>query len=238
MLYYLRLSNKPGANYQELKARYLQELIQILRLQAQIKNVPKEFPSPAIFVCNHISYLDIPLLMHLVPQASLVSKVEVASWPIIGRAAERVNTVFVKRGCKESRQQVRETIAQALVLDKKSIGVFPSGTTKIVKSESWRRGVFEIAAEHNIPVIPLRINYTPLRQAAYIDQDNFILHLWAVMRSQLLQVEVEFAEVRYINDPIADTQSIQQWCEEAMAAAPVAVLEPLAVTAALSIDPS
>jgi 1-acyl-sn-glycerol-3-phosphate acyltransferase len=177
MLKYLRLSNMEGANYPRLKNRYMRELISHLRLQIETKNAPASFPSPAIFVCNHISYLDIPLLMQQVPQASLVSKSEVANWPIIGQAAKRVDTVFVKRGCKKSRQEVRETIAQAIVKDGKSIGVFPSGTTKIIKSESWRRGVFEIAQEHGIPVVPLRINYTPLRKAAYIDNDNFVFHL-------------------------------------------------------------
>ena len=218
MMYYLRLSNLPGANYPRLKNRYLRELIQHLRLEVETKNPLKELPSPAIFVCNHISYLDIPLLMYQVPQASLVSKVEVASWPVIGTAASRVGTVFVKRGCKKSRQEVRQSIAQAIIKDGKSIGVFPSGTTKITKAESWRRGVFEIAAENHIPVVPLRLNYTPLRKAAYIDQDNFVLHLLALMKGESLKAEIEFGEVQFITDPVKDTLRIQNWCEANMQA--------------------
>ena len=217
LMRYLKISDIEGADYEQLKTRYMRELTTHLGLKIQVKNaVVAAEKTPAIFVSNHISYLDIPVIMCKVPQASFVSKAEVAAWPLIGRAAQRIGTVFVSRGCKKSRQAVRESIAQAIVKERKSIAVFPSGTTKIVKSESWRRGVFEIAQEYKIPIIPIRIMYTPLRKAAYIDKDNLVLHLFALMKGAPLKVEVEFGSPRYISDAPQDATFIQQWCEEGM----------------------
>lgn len=218
LIHYLRLSYIEGADCHQLKTRYMRELTRHLGLKVHTKNKPAgQGKTPAIYVSNHISYLDIPVIMCEVPQASFVSKAEVADWPLIGRAAQRIGTVFVKRGCKKSRQAVRESIAEAIVKEGKSVAVFPSGTTKIIKSESWRRGVFEIAREHEIPVIPVRLMYTPLRKAAYIDRDNLVLHLFAMMAGTPMTVEVEFGEPRRIYDALKDANSIQQWCEEKMA---------------------
>ena len=53
-------------------------------------------PSPVLFVANHASYLDIPVLSALIP-AAFVAKAEVAGWPLIGFLAKMQNTVFVER---------------------------------------------------------------------------------------------------------------------------------------------
>jgi 1-acyl-sn-glycerol-3-phosphate acyltransferase len=48
-------------------------------------------------VGNHLSYLDIPLLMQSSPNISFVAKEEVGRWPVIGAGAHALNTIFVKR---------------------------------------------------------------------------------------------------------------------------------------------
>lgn len=217
LMRYLKISDIEGADYHRLKIRYMRELTAHLGLQIRTKNASvSQNKTPTIFVSNHISYLDIPVIMCQVPQASFISKAEVADWPLIGPAAQKIGTVFVKRGCKKSRQAVRDSIAQAVLKEGKSIAVFPSGTTKIVKSESWRRGVFEIAQEHQIPIVPIRLMYTPLRKAAYIDRDNLVLHLFAMMKGEPMSVELEFGSPRCISDASRDAIIIQQWCEESM----------------------
>ncbi len=97
MWYYLQLSDFEGASFQKLKRRFAQELFHHLRLKIIKGPYNLELQGPAIFVCNHISYLDIPLVMRIIPEASFVSKSEVAAWPIIGLAAKRIETIFVKR---------------------------------------------------------------------------------------------------------------------------------------------
>lgn len=218
MGHYLRLSDHPAANYRDLKKRFSQELRRHLQIQVSQSGFSPQ-QGPVIYVCNHMSYLDIPLIMEALPEACFVSKAEVASWPLIGKAARRIGTVFVKREKKSSREGVRLTLAQALVQEKRQIIVFPSSTTSIFKTPRWRKGVFELAAEHQVPVVPLRLSYSPLREIAYIDDDNLMLHLFALVARENLQAHLEFAEPVMIIEPLLDCAQIKDWCEEKMATA-------------------
>ncbi len=107
-------------------------------------------------------------------------------------------------------------MAEALVQNKKKIVVFPSSTTSIYKADKWRKGVFEIAHEHNIPVIPVRLNYTPLRELAYIDNDNFMVHLFRLFSHPELRAHIEFSQPRYIENAVTDCEKIKDWCEAFM----------------------
>lgn len=216
MWYYLQLSDIEGAEFRKLKRRFAQELFNHLRVKIVKGPQTLEIQGPAIYVCNHISYIDIPLMMRMIPEGSFVSKAEVAAWPLVGIAAKRIETIFVKREKKASRENVRRTLAEALMQQKKKIIIFPSSTTSIYKAEKWRKGVFEIAEEHNIPVIPVRLNYAPLRKMAYIDDDNFMVHLFNLFAHDNLQATIEFGEPRYIKNALADCAEIKEWCEAFM----------------------
>jgi lyso-ornithine lipid O-acyltransferase len=199
-----------------LKKRFTDEILRHFKIKINSINDQPKIKGPAVFVCNHISYLDIPLLMNQIPAAGFVSKSEVARWPIIGQAAKKLNTVFVKRDSQDSRSNVRQTLIQAFAEEKRQIIVFPSATTKIKKSKMWRKGIFEIAALAQVPVIAVRINYKPLREVAYIDNDNFVKHLFNLVNLKEIDVSVEFAEPRLIKDPLSECSEIKAWCEELM----------------------
>ena len=51
---------------------------------------------PTLFVANHVSYLDIPVIAQCV-DATFVAKAEVAGWPLFGHAAKLTRTIFIQR---------------------------------------------------------------------------------------------------------------------------------------------
>jgi len=55
-----------------------------------------ETQGPVLYVANHASYLDIPVLGSLL-EASFVAKAEVARWPVVGYLCRLQRTVFVDR---------------------------------------------------------------------------------------------------------------------------------------------
>jgi len=81
---------------------------------------------PVVFVCNHSSWLDIPVLGGCLP-AVFVSKEEIRGWPLINIVAALGRTVYVRRtrgstGRERDRLRARLAAGDSLIL-------FPEGTT-------------------------------------------------------------------------------------------------------------
>jgi len=168
---------------------------------------------PMLFIGNHISYLDIPLVMVSAP-VSFVAKVELSQWPIIGYACRAVGTVFVKRESIESRKIAAQKIGEACLKNQQSICLFPSGTTTLTEEKPWRRGAFEIAKLHGLKIQPFRIKYKPQKVAAFIGDDAFVSHIWQLLRTKELDAEIEFHEPVEILDPQKECERWQSWCKE------------------------
>ncbi len=67
--------------------------------------------APVLYVANHCSYFDIPVLGSLL-DAAFVAKMEVGTWPGIGFLARLAGTVFVERRARHSRTQRDEMKAR------------------------------------------------------------------------------------------------------------------------------
>ncbi len=206
---YLQLAERPGGDLHVLKSDWAKEILQHLHIDFKILGLASEIPS-LLLVGNHISYLDIPLLIHSNPRISFVAKKEIQTWPVFGSAAQKIQTVFVERESGTSRRRTREAIHQGLDQGKQ-IAIFPSGTTSLSESKLWKKGVFEIAAERDSWIQPFRISYSPLRTAAYIDQDIFPLHLYQLSQKSNIQARLEFHEPIKVTRPLDDCLRWQYW---------------------------
>ena len=80
---------------------------------------------PVVFVSNHSSWLDIPVLGSRL-DACFVAKEEVGSWPVIRTVARLGRTVYVRRN-RSSLGRERDDMAQRLKAD--NLVLFPEGTT-------------------------------------------------------------------------------------------------------------
>lgn len=209
---YLQKSKIPDASVEELKLQWAQEFLSRLRVELEICGEISEQQS-LLFLGNHISYLDIPLLMSTVRGLSFVAKEEISAWPVIGAAAKKVETVFVKRESGSSRKMARQSIQEALEKGQR-VALFPSGTTCLYENKSWRKGAFEIAHEQDLFFQPFRISYSPLRAVAYIDDDFLPVHLYNLLGHERIHAKIEFHEPVKIKDPIADCEYWQNWTRE------------------------
>lgn len=168
---------------------------------------------PLLLLGNHVSYIDILLLMATVPKISFVAKAEIEKWPIIGEACRMVGIIFVKREKKSSRSQTKQTIERELG-QKKRIVIFPSGTTAIIEKQSWRNGPFEIAKNLNISVQTFRLSYSPIRRAAYIDDDFLPTHLLSIFRNPGIKAKIEFHNETIVQNVESDRNHWQTWSQE------------------------
>lgn len=136
-----------------------------------------EWPNEdVLYIPNHRSYID---LLALTPfcYVTFVAKASVKRWPIVGQGASLVGTVWVDRKSKTSRVKTRKEMKRRLE-EGYSVVVFPEGTTtKGPGIAELRPGMFYVAANGDIPVVPMAIEYKH-QSDAWIGEDTFIPHFF------------------------------------------------------------
>lgn len=182
--------------------------LEILNLRLTQTGTPSQ--TPTLFVGNHVSYLDIPVLMSQVP-LMFVAKKEVGSWPVFGTAVRKLGMVLVDRDRSDSRLKAAEAVGECIVKRKQSVAIFPSGTTSLEEAKPWRWGAFVIAKRYGIPIQPFRLRYHPARPAAYLMEDVFVPHLWKLLGLKELEVFVEFHPPIRVSDPEKDCAQWWEW---------------------------
>ena len=120
-------------------------------------SVRGRFPAgPAVIVANHVSYLDAIAIAAAVPCAP-IAKSEVASWPIIGTAANQLGVIFVKRDSAASRVRALMKARDALAAGVPVMN-FPEGTTTDGSELlAFHRGIFGLARALRVPVVPVAV---------------------------------------------------------------------------------
>lgn len=210
-LRYLYSENTRTHLSEQVRKAWAQNLFSKLKMKIHQVGSPCE-DEPLLFVSNHRSYIDIPLLIATIRNGSFVSKKEVASWPIIGTAAKRMNTIFLDRSDRNSSQQARQEMAQAMLTHRSRIILFPSGTTSESMEVHWKKGAFELSLQHQIPIQPVRIHYTPNRLVSYIDNDTLIWHLERLGRTSHLEAHIEFHPPLLVKNVALDLEYCRRWC--------------------------
>lgn len=165
---------------------------------------------PTLYVANHASYLDIPVLGSVVP-GFFVAKHEVARWPGIGLLARVARTVFIERRARRSAEQ-RDELQRRL--DKgDSIILFPEGTSNDGNRVlPFKSALFSVAERNGgaLPVQPITVAYTRLDgmpmgrmfRAFYAWYGDMELapHAWLALGLGRVVVEVEFHEPMSLAD--------------------------------------
>lgn len=165
-----------------------------------------ETDGPSLYVCNHISYADIPILGGLLP-ASFVAKSEVADWPFFGTLARLQRSVFIdrhgRRAVEHRDEMVRRLEAGANLI------LFAEGTSSngnvVLPFKSALFSVAQIRpGDRPLPVRPVSIAYTrldgmPIGRAmrplfAWYGDASLLAHCWSAVGLGRITVDVVFHE--------------------------------------------
>ena len=116
-------------------------------------------PGPAFLITNHVSYMDIPVLMSLTG-CRFVSKHEIAHWPLVGILAKAAGTLFVKRGHGPEAASVTLNGMARAFEDGDLVVFFPEGTTSAGDGIlPFRSGLLSLPARDRHPVYPAVLVY-------------------------------------------------------------------------------
>lgn len=97
----------------------------ILSIQCEVRGTPNK-KNQTLYMCNHVSYLDIPLLGSII-NGSFLAKKEVSEWPLFGFLAKIQQTAFIERKTREIGRE--KSKLEKFISDGKSLIVFPEGTS-------------------------------------------------------------------------------------------------------------
>ncbi len=120
------------------------------------ENIPKDIP--VVFMSNHQSNFDIPLLMVYVDKfKGFVAKTELKKVPILREWMKEINCVFMDRN--DLRQSVKTIIdGIKLIKDGNSMVIFPEGTrSKGGPMGEFKGGSFKLATKPKVPIVPITI---------------------------------------------------------------------------------
>jgi 1-acyl-sn-glycerol-3-phosphate acyltransferase len=129
-----------------------------LRLRVRVNGAERmQIGSPCIYVANHQSYLDYPVLARVLPlRTVIVGKSEMQRIPIVGWLFRRTGNWFIPRGDAMAAQVVLEQLAGE-IRQGTSVWMFPEGTRRSTSEPMlrFRSGAFRLAAMAGVPVVPV-----------------------------------------------------------------------------------
>ncbi|MDX1712099.1 MAG: lysophospholipid acyltransferase family protein [Rhodovibrionaceae bacterium] len=207
---------------------YHRQCLKIFGIRVQRRG-RKSREHPTLYVCNHASYLDIPVLASLIYGGSFVAKAEVAQWPLFGWLAKLQRTVFVERRSNHAARQ-RDQIAERLDADDDLI-LFPEGTSgdgnRVLPFKS---ALFSVAERrpHGAPLVvqPVSIAYTrldgmPMGRSlrpffAWYGDMELGPHVFEALGMGKLTVVVEFHKPATIDD-FQSRKAMAEHCQRVVA---------------------
>ena len=123
-------------------------------------NVPAS--RSCIYMCNHVSNLDPPVLMPELPgRFSILLKKSLMNIPILGTAMRMAQFVPVERGSRRDSAQAAVRAAAEALNAGLSIVVFPEGTRSLDgRLSTFKKGPFFLAQQTGAPIVPIAISGT------------------------------------------------------------------------------
>ncbi len=116
-----------------------------------------------VFVCNHQSNMDIPVVFDLLPKNRIrfVAKKSLFNVPIYGKALAHSGHICVDR---ENRRAAMKSLNEAVEISKKGFSpfIFPEGTrnTNLEELMEFKVGGMIIALKSGLPVVPIVMTNT------------------------------------------------------------------------------
>lgn len=124
-----------------------------------LENIPKD--KTVLFVSNHQSNFDIPLLMSCIDvPKGFIAKKELEKWPFISSWMKYIHCIFMDR---DNLRKSAESIVEGINLLKSgySMVIFPEGTRSKGKPVAeFKGGSFKLATKSKCPIVPITINGT------------------------------------------------------------------------------
>lgn len=197
---------------------WAQKMIRVLAIDFEVNGAPPQH-GPLLLVANHVSWLDIVVLLASCP-CRFVSKAEIGQWPVVGTLTHAAGTLFITRESKRDALRVVHQMADKLQPGSDAVlAIFPEGTTSNGRQVlPFHANLFQAAISANAPVQPLALRFkdAATRQisfaACYIDDDTFVGSVWRTLVAPRQRVVLRFGVPQH-----AEGRNRQAWAADVQA---------------------
>lgn len=160
--------------------------------------------SPSLVVSNHISWIDIYVILAQGPVV-FIAKSEIRRWPVIGWLVRLSGTIFIERG---SRHALRGVLHQASARFKsgQSVLFFPEGTTSDgLGLLPFHSNLFSLAQQDpHLPICAVTLRYSrdgrPTTVPAYIGDMTLLQSMMAILSTPGLEARCHVHPCFYARD--------------------------------------
>ncbi|MGB8329885.1 MAG: lysophospholipid acyltransferase family protein [Polyangiales bacterium] len=205
--YEARLALAPASEHGKLGRRYLARLTGgLLRLFGAelLVHGQRAHHGGALVVSNHQSALDVAVMLALF-EGVLLSRHDVADWPVLGRLAKHGDTIFVDRDDRRSGAAALREIRR-LAKEGRTVVAFPEGGTFPGDSvERFHPGTFAAVRSLGVPIVPVGLAYSPA--VPYV-RETFVQHITKIAARPRTRIAVHLGEPFYSDeDPRATAEA-------------------------------
>lgn len=180
-----------------VQSRWGAGILRILGVELVLEGTPPA--RTCVIVANHLSYLDIPVLSALFA-GRFVAKSEIASWPVLGKLASTVGTIFVVQGRRRDVLRVGHEMARTLAAGVPVV-LFPEGhSTRGSGVDRLHTALLECAVRSRIPCLAVTLGYetpgepwAPAATVCWWGGMRFWRHAWNLVGLERVRVTVRIA---------------------------------------------
>lgn len=178
--------------------KWARKLLEILNVQLTCTgSLPPEEDQRVILIANHISWLDIMIILTLYP-ARFVAKTEILGWPVLNILCRKVGTIFIERERRNDTIRVNQDICTALIAGD-SIAIFPEGRTSDgTVLLHFHASLLQSAVAVQASLYPVAISYydtagAPNTRVAYVNL-TIVESLKLILAQPVIKTEMVFLD--------------------------------------------
>ena len=211
-----RLDRVPPEQRREVLRQMGADCLNVLNVHVR-NDAPPAAAQGTLLVANHVSWLDIFVLVSLYP-CSFIAMKELRGWPLIGRMIANAGTVFIDRSNRKDIDPVNAAIAAAL-RSGGNVCFFPEARTSSGSSVlPLKAALFESAIQADAPIQTVALRYydgdTRTERVSFADV-NFFVTLWRILRLRQINVRTDSAAPMLPEgDRFAIKDRVQTYLEE------------------------
>jgi len=191
----IHFGRMPLAQQHAAVQQWAQGVLRIMGIGLQVHG--RAHAGPVLLVANHISWLDIVVLL-AARYCRFVAKSEIKAWPLVGPLATAAGTLYIERASSRDALRVVHHMAERLQAGD-VLAVFPEGTTGDgVDVLPFHANLLQAAIAAQAPAQAVGLRFVdawgqPSFAPCYTADDTFVASVWRTLCAGGLVVHVAFA---------------------------------------------